>query len=89
VLLNEFSDQAHEQLGARAQGYDKSEKFDVAIDAPELPVQERQRVATERLYKLRGALDSATYLRMVDKWKAGGGIVSVHARGGFSGGSAA
>lgn len=70
--LIKFSDEAHAQLGARAKGYDKSDPFDVALDAPELPVQERGRVATERLYRLRDKLDAASYRRMVEELKSGG-----------------
>jgi hypothetical protein len=63
--LNEFSDAAHCELQARAEGYDASEPFDVAINTPELPTQERQRVATDRLYGLRDKLDEAKYSEMI------------------------
>lgn len=70
--LTEFSDQTHAELSARVQGYNTSDPFDVAIEAAELPVQQRHRLATERLYELRDSLDDAAYRRMLDELGAGG-----------------
>jgi hypothetical protein len=70
--LKEFSDESHSVLSAQVRGYDTSDPFDVAIDSPELPVQERQRRVTERLYQLRTRLDEPTYRRLVDELTAGG-----------------
>ncbi len=73
--LKQFADQAHQQLSARAKGYDPSndDPFDVHIvDVPDLPEQERVRAATNRLYELRASLAPATYSRMVDELKTGG-----------------
>ena len=76
--LKQFADQAHQQLSARAKGYDPSndDPFDVHIvDVPDLPEQERVRAATNRLYELRASLAPATYSRMVDELKTGGCLV--------------
>lgn len=70
--LNQFSDKAHAELSARAKGYNKEDVFDVAIDSAELPVQERNRVATERLFKLREKLPDADYQRLLDELSTGG-----------------
>jgi hypothetical protein len=72
--LVSFSDRTHTELSDRVKGYDKSEPFDVVIDAPELPTQERSRLATERIYQLRARLPENTYLKMIDELKAGGFI---------------
>ena len=72
--LISFSDRTHTELSDRVKGYDKSEPFDVVIDAPELPTQEHSRLATERIYRLRAHLPEATYLKMIDELKAGGYI---------------
>jgi hypothetical protein len=74
--LKDFSKQAHSELSAKVDGYNKGDPFDVAIDAPELPTQTRERVATERLYKLRTSLDAAQYKKMVDELKTGGYLTS-------------
>ncbi len=74
VPLKEFTGRTHSELSDRVKGYDKSEPFDVAIDAPELPQQEFSRLATERLYKLRTQLPENTYLKMTDELTAGGYI---------------
>jgi len=70
--LNNFSNQAHAELGARVKGYNSSDPFDVAIASPDLPEQERESRATERLYRLRTTLDPANYKRMLDELDAGG-----------------
>ena len=70
--LTQFSNETHAALGARVKGYDKSDPFDVAIDAPELPHQEWERRASERLYELRKHLDESTYVRMLGELSAGG-----------------
>ena len=74
--LNDFSNQAHTELSARVQGYNSSDLFDVAIESVELPEQQRERVATERLYKLRTSLDATTYKKMLDELNAGGYLSS-------------
>ncbi len=70
--LNEFSSQAHGELSARVDGYNTSDPFDVAIESVELPEQERERRATERLYGLRDTLSQADYARMLDELTRGG-----------------
>ena len=72
--LISFSDRTHTELSDRVKGYDKSEPFDVVIDTPELPTQEKSRLATERIYRLRKSLAEATYVKMIDELKAGGYI---------------
>ncbi|MGH3823175.1 MAG: eCIS core domain-containing protein [Pseudonocardiaceae bacterium] len=72
VPLNQFSDQAHTELQARATGYDSTDPFDVAIDTPELPTQTRERVATERLFRLRESIGTARYQQMLDEISARG-----------------
>jgi len=70
--LKSFAHETDAVLGSRLNGYDKSDPFDVVIEAPELPHQEWARRATERLYELRKRLDASTYLRLMDELKAGG-----------------
>ncbi|MGA8432357.1 MAG: DUF4157 domain-containing protein [Candidatus Sulfotelmatobacter sp.] len=70
--LNNFSDQAHAELVARAQGYKTSEKFDVALAAEDLPEQKREQGLTERLYKLRDDLDEDDYREMLGELDRGG-----------------
>jgi hypothetical protein len=70
--LKDFTAVAHKELALRAEGYDTSnplDQFDVAIDVPELPVQERQRVATDRIYGLRDKLSEAKYSEMMEELK--------------------
>ena len=67
--LNQFSDEAHAELQTHADGYDASDPFDVAINAPELPTQTRQREGTERIYALRDKLGEAKYGEMIDELK--------------------
>jgi hypothetical protein len=73
--LREFCARTHAELIAKEKGYDASDPFDVAIDSPELPHQEFNRLATERLYGLRTKLAEATYLKMIDELTAGGYLV--------------
>jgi Domain of unknown function (DUF4157) len=70
--LIEFSDLAHAELASRAPGYDSTDPFDVAIDAPDLPVQARQQTATDRLYQLRNECDPARYSALLGELRAGG-----------------
>ena len=70
--LKEFTNRTHSELSGRVKGYDKTDPFDVAIDATELPHQERNRLATERLFGLRTRLPEATYLKMIGELTAGG-----------------
>jgi hypothetical protein len=70
--LNEFSDRTHSELKDRVKGYDPNDLFDVVIDAPELPVQERSRLATECLYGVRARLPEGRYLKLINELTAGG-----------------
>jgi hypothetical protein len=71
--LKTFANETHEELKARVEGYDPSDspgdKFDVAINTPELPTQERQRTGTDRIYELRDKLDGAKYSEMIGELK--------------------
>jgi Domain of unknown function (DUF4157) len=71
--LKTFSAQAHAELQARVTGYDPAPPpFDVAIDAPELPVQIRERIATERLYRLRERMVTSRYQQMLEEIRGRG-----------------
>jgi hypothetical protein len=72
--LNEFSEKTHRELHARVKGYDpdNTELFDVVIDSPDLPHQERSRLASERLYGLRTRLPAPRYQEMIAELTAGG-----------------
>ncbi len=70
--LNQFSDQAHAALSARVDGYDSSDRFDVVLEAPELPEQTHEREATERLYALRATLSPAAYNDLLAELQRGG-----------------
>ncbi len=70
--LNRFSGDAHAELTARVHGYNSADPFDVAIASAELPEQERERVATERLYRLRDSLPAPRYQQLLDDLRSGG-----------------